>query len=191
MAEIFGPARRMDAWARWTAFLGFVGLLAVAAVVVVDVLLRWLFGAPLDGVDDVSQLAFAVIVVACFPAGLLQGHNITIRFLGLACGARASHWLEAFGALLTLVFFVFVAWQFVVLTEDLKASGDTTMTVQAITWPWWTVATAIMVSCVPVQAAVVAGHLRRAVTGSGPGGTIEPDDDAGADQIGREAVGEG
>lgn len=176
MSAFFGPSKRFDPATRWMAFLGFIGLLTVALAVVLDVLMRWLFGAPIEGVDDLSQLAFAVIVAACFPAGLLQGHNITIRFLGLACGKRATQWLELLGATLTLLFFFFIAWQFIVLTIDHEATGDTTMTVQAITWPWWMAATAVMLFCVPVQAVVFVGHARRALTGQEPGGTIDPGD---------------
>ena len=166
-------SRRFDAITRWAAFLGFLILLVVAATTVVDVLLRWLFQSPIEGLDDISHLAFAIIIVACFPAGLLQGHNITIRFLGSAVGRRGGYWLEVFGALLTLLFFSMIAWQMVVHTGQARSSGDTTMTVEAITWPWWVVATAIVILCVPVQIAVVTGHWRRAVTGEGPGGTID------------------
>ena len=138
-----------------------------------------MFTAPHYDWADLSQLVSAIVLVSCFPAGLLQGHNIAIRFLGSALGPRVTHWLEAFGALLTLIFFVFVAWQFVVMTIELQESNDTTMTVQFITWPWWSVATLFVIFCVPTQAAVLYGQLHRAVTGSGPGGFVEPDlDDA-------------
>ena len=87
---------------RWIAFLGFFGLLIAAAITVTDALLRGLFSAPLYDWADLNQLVYAIVIVACFPAGLLQGHNITIRFLGSALGTRATYWLEVFGALLTL-----------------------------------------------------------------------------------------
>ena len=171
--ETFSPSRRLDPWTRWAAFIGLFFLLLAAAVTVADVLMRWLFNAPIDGWDDLSHLVIAVVIVSCFPAGLLQGHNITIRFLGAACGRRASNWLEMFGALLTLIFFFFVAWQFVVMTVDLHETNDTTMTVNIITWPWWTVATLVVIFCVPVQAVVFYGHVVRARAGDGPGGLVE------------------
>lgn len=175
MADSRALSRRFDAVTRWAAFLGFLLLLIVAGATVVDVLLRWLFQSPIEGLDDISHLAFAVIIVACFPAGLLQGHNITIRFLGKVVGKRGDHWLEVFGALLTFIFFAMVAWQMVVHTGQARSSGDTTMTVEAVTWPWWLVATVIIILCVPVQMAVLTGHWRRAVTGDEPGGTLEGD----------------
>ena len=160
---------------RWFAFLGFFALLVASAITVVDAMMRGLFSAPLYEWADLSQLVYAIVIVSCFPAGLLQGHNIAIRFLGSALGRSATNWLEAFGALLTLIFFFFVAWQFVVMTIDLRQTNDTTMTVQFITWPWWSVATLFIIFCVPIQAVVLYGQLHRAVTGSGPGGFVEPD----------------
>ncbi|TDI59635.1 MAG: TRAP transporter small permease [Alphaproteobacteria bacterium] len=168
-------SRWFDPPTRWIAFLGFFGLLIAAAITVTDALLRSLFSAPLYDWADLNQLVYAIVIVACFPAGLLQGHNITIRFLGSALGTRATNWLEAFGALLTLIFFAFIAWQFVDLTIELQQTNDTTMTVKFITWPWWTVATLIIFLCVPIQAVVLYGQLHRAVTGSGPGGFVAPD----------------
>jgi TRAP-type C4-dicarboxylate transport system permease small subunit len=175
MEGTYHLSRRFGPWVRWIAFLGFLFLLLIAVAIVLDVLLRWLFDAPIEWVDDLSQLAFAVAIAACFPAGLLQGHNIAIRFLGKGVGRRGAHWLEFFGALLTLIFFAFVAWQFVVLVIESYGSGDTTMTVQAVTWPWWLVTAVIVIFCVPVQVAVFLGHGRRAVSGEEPGGTVEPE----------------
>ena len=169
--------RWYDSSTRWIAFLGFFALLVSAAVTMADALMRSVFNAPLYGWMDLSQLVYAVVIVACFPAGLLQGHNITIRFLGSALGPRWTHWLDVFGALLTLIFFVLVAWQFVVLTGELRDTNDTTMTIKFITWPWWAVATLIVIVCVPIQAVVLRGQFRRAMTGQGPGGFVAPDVD--------------
>ena len=181
--EPLASSHWFDPPTRWIAFLGFFGLLIAAAITVTDALLRGLFSAPLYDWADLKQLVYAIVIVACFPAGLLQGHNITIRFLGSALGTRATNWLEALGALLTLIFFAFIAWQFVVLTIELQQTNDTTMTVLYITWPWWTVATLIILLCVPIQAIILYGQTLRAVTGKGPGGFVVVDyDDIGHEE---------
>jgi len=176
-------SRSLDPWAKWAAFIGFLLLIGAAVGTLMDVLMRWLFNMPIEGWDDLSQLVFAIVIVACFPAGLLQGHNITIRFLGSGLGRRSSHWLEWFGALLTFIFFCMMAWQFVILTVDLHATGDTTMTAEIFTWPWWTVATILVLCCVPIQAVVLIGHSRRAVSGDEPGGTVVPPHDSEAGEV--------
>jgi TRAP-type mannitol/chloroaromatic compound transport system permease small subunit len=173
--ETRASSRWFDPPTRWAAFIGFFGMLVAAGVTVVDALMRGLFSAPFYGWADMNQLVYAIVIVACFPAGLLQGHNITIRFLGSGLGQRATFWLEAFGALLTLIFFVLIAWQFVVLTVELHDTGDTTMTVKYVTWPWWSVATLIIAICVPIQAVVFYGQALRALAGGGAGGFVPQD----------------
>ncbi len=175
--EALATSRWFDPLTRWAAFGGFFALLVAAGITVVDALMRGLLSDPLYGWADMSELVYAVVIVACFPAGLLQGHNISIRFLGSALGRRATDWFETFGAVLTLVFFLFIAWQFVVLTTELHADNDTTMTVEYLTWPWWAASTLIIIMCVPIQAVVCYGQFLRALTGAGPGGFVEPDVD--------------
>ncbi len=57
------------------------------------------------------------------------------------------------------------------------------MTAELITWPWWTVACILVICCVPVQAIVLIGHTRRALTGEEPGGTLEPPHGAEAGEV--------
>ncbi len=167
-------SRRLNPGAHWVAVVGFLGLLVAAFITVLDALLRKLFSKPIEGWDDLTALVFAIVIVAAFPAGLLQGHNITIRFLGAGLGNRSTHWLEVLGALFTVAFISAMAWQFVVLVSELRANNDTTMTAEILTWPWWVVTTAIVLFCVPIQAIVMYGHFRRAIEGGGPGGTVDP-----------------
>ncbi len=167
-------SRRLNPSAHWIAVTGFLGLLVASVITLLDVLMRWLFSRPIEGWDDMTALVFAIAIVAAFPAGLLQGHNITIRVLGAGLGAGPTRWLELLGALITFAFISAMAWQFVVLVVEYRANGDTTMTAEIVTWPWWAVATAIVLFCVPIQAVVLYGNYRRAADGGGPGGTIDP-----------------
>ena len=167
-------SRRLNPWAHWVAVIGFLGLLVAAFVTVLDALLRKLFNQPIEIWDDMTALVYSVVIVAAFPAGLLQGHNITIRFLGKGLGNRQTYWLELLGAALTFALFWGMAWQFVVLVVEYRANNDTTMIAEIVTWPWWLVAAALVIFCVPIQAVVLYGKYRRDVEGGGPGGTVDP-----------------
>ena len=171
-------SRRLNPWAHWVAVIGFLGLLVAAFVTVLDALLRKLFSQPIEIWDDMTALVYSVVIVAAFPAGLLQGHNITIRFLGKGLGNRPTYWLELNGALFTFAFMLGMAWQFWVLVGEYRAINDTTMIAEIVTWPWWTVVALIVLFCVPIQAVVLYGHIKRAVDGGGPGGTVDTREDA-------------
>ena len=165
MDKLLEPGAWFDRFTRRVAFIGLVGLLIVAVVTMIDVLLRWLFNSPIEGYEDITQLLFALIIASCFPAGLLQGRNITIRFLGKALGQRGHLWLEAIGAIATFFFFAVVAWQVTIFSFDEIANNRFTQTLEIATGPWWLVVSIILLMCIPVQFIIAIAKTGAAVKG--------------------------
>ena len=146
----FGPA------ANWIALVGATAILGLAAAIVIDVLMRWLFNAPILGVDDLGKYNLAVIVSSFFPICLIGGHFVTIRFLGRAIGPVRALWLEAFGGLVTLFIFVLFSWQFFRFTlHDVTLTGLATAVLELPQAPWWWMVTAIILACTTIQAMVL------------------------------------
>lgn len=157
----------LDQLTRRVAVLGFCGLVAMALLTMADALLRWTGLPRIPGFGDYGEVVFAIVIASCFPAGLMQGHNITIRFLGRAIGRKAAAWPEFIGALATLVFFSLLTWQFVLYAAELGRNGRTTLTLEMPIAPWWWLATAIMALTIPVQLLVVWERAWAALTGAG------------------------
>jgi TRAP-type C4-dicarboxylate transport system permease small subunit len=148
MEHLLHPGAWLDRFTRRVAFIGLMGLLIVAVVTMVDVLLRWLFSAPIEGYEDITRLLFAIIVASCFPAGLLQGRNITIRFLGKALGQRVALYLEALGAIATFFFFTVVTWQVAAFALDETLNNRFTQTLEITTGPWWWFVSFLLLMCI-------------------------------------------
>jgi len=159
---------RLERWTEAIALIGFSGLGLIAVLTFYDGAARYLSFPRVAGFSDYAHVSYPVVIASCFPALLLRGHNITIRFLGRALGLRATGWLETFGALLTLIFFAVIVWQFVLLTADFQANSRTTRTVEMPIAPWWWAATALMALTLPVQAYVFVSNLAAALSGRGP-----------------------
>jgi TRAP-type C4-dicarboxylate transport system permease small subunit len=155
-------------WTRLVALIGALGLLFQSLATLADVTLRWGFNAPIAGLNDIIGLAVAIVLAACFPIVVAQRQNITIRFLAAAVGPRVARWLDAAGSLATLAFVSVIAWQLVVYTGELAASGRTTWLLRIPVTPYWAVATAVVLLCIPVQAIAFAADVARAVTGAPP-----------------------
>jgi TRAP-type C4-dicarboxylate transport system permease small subunit len=156
--DLLGPGTN------WTAFIGAVAIMAVALAICGDVLMRWLFNAPILGIDDLGQFNLAVIVTSFLPMTLVGGHNITVRFIGKWLGQRGELWLEVLGQVFTLFIFVLFAWQFFRFTlYDVTYTGLSTVVLQIPQAPWWWVSTAIMWVCVPLQTTVVVEFVLRAI----------------------------
>jgi TRAP-type transport system small permease protein len=154
---------RGDTVARFCALLGMLFLVALALITNVDVFMRWMFNNPIDGVADVAPLMVAIVIASFFPFALAGRHHISISFIGNLLGPRGTAWLDAAVALVTLTFFVLLAWQIIVYTIDLDARGQTTWVVQLPVAPWWTVVSFFTVLCVAVQLIVLLMLLGRAL----------------------------
>lgn len=148
--------------ARLCALFGMAALVAFILMTIADVLMRWLFNSPINGVADTGPLIVAIVAAAFFPLSLSGRHHVSIGFLGGYLGPRATAWLEAFASLVTWVFFILLAWQIVRYTIELRQLGQTTWVVQIPIAPWWVVVSIFLVVCVAVQLMVVAAAFLRA-----------------------------
>ena len=147
------------------AMIGVGGMLIVAVATLADVLMRWLFNAPFEGLEDIRKLVFAVVIASCFPAALAHGNNITIRFLGKWLGPRAARGLEVLGQALVLLIFVMMAVRVTGYALDLQERGIGSLTYQFLEGPWWIAAAALFWVCVPVQVWVLGRCIHASVTG--------------------------
>jgi TRAP-type C4-dicarboxylate transport system permease small subunit len=148
------------------AVIGFTGVVIIAFMTVVDVCLRYLGVSRIPGLNDLEEVAFAIVIASCFPAGLKKGNAVTVRVLGKILGPRAHSYLDVIGAVFMLLFFSLVAWQFVSFTVDYTAAGRTTSTLEWPVAPVWIIVSLIMVSCVGVQAWVLHSTIEAAKTGA-------------------------
>ncbi|MCG6115705.1 MAG: TRAP transporter small permease [Mesorhizobium sp.] len=119
-------------------------LTLIAVGVVVDVFLRAMFSAPFRGLSEFVSLAAAVTVATFLPLSLYEGGHAKIRLLGGLLGARAERWLERFAALLTLVFFAALTWQFWLYATDLYAISERTWILGISVGPWWIATAGLM-----------------------------------------------
>ncbi len=169
---------RLRAASQTLALLGFAGLLGLAVMTSLDVLLRWLAGAPIQGVNDISAVVMAVVISASIPANLSMKQNISVEVFGSLAGGRAKSALSAFASLVTLIFIILVAWQFVPYAANLRTNGDRTWVLAWPVWPWWTAASVMMILAAVVQLVVFLADLAALVRGRN--GPPEPDDDPAA-----------
>ena len=61
-----------DRLTRLIAAIGVFGLLVIAAMTIVDVLLRWLFNSPIDGVTEITRLLISISAASFFPIALTR-----------------------------------------------------------------------------------------------------------------------
>lgn len=157
--------RAIDRACDTIATLGFLGLVFIAFLTMIDVALRYLNLARFEGLKDLTEIAFAVVVASCFPAGLKKGNAVTVNLLGKALGDRPHAWLDVIGASFMLVLFALFAWQFTELTLRFQEAGRTTSTLEWNTAPVWWIVSGLMTAAALVQLWVVGAALQAAFKG--------------------------
>ena len=151
MKYIDSLQNRIDLICKVIAVVGFVFLIFISFLTMYDAIMRWAILPSIPGFGDWGMIIFPIIICSTFPAVLLHKKNVSIEFLGAALGPSAKKILELFASVFTLVFFIFLASQFVLLGFDLQANNRTTGVEKIPIAFWWWIATIITVFCLPVQ----------------------------------------
>ena len=159
----------LEVWSRRAAMLGVTLFVVVALVTIADVLMRWLFSAPVDGLEEVNRLVVAVAIAFFFPLAIAERHHIAITFLGSALGQLSTVWLRAMASVATTLFFVLLGWQFIDFVLEMQEAGETTWILAWPVAPWWIAVTVILLTCVPAQLIVLAADFTHALAGGEPG----------------------
>lgn len=151
--------RRLMVVTRSAAVIGVLMLLLVAGLSVLDIVTREATGQPIRGAGDIAAMLTIVIIASCFPAGLLERRQIKVTFLGTILPAWANRTLEVFGALLTGLMFLAIAWFLTKHAGRVTARGEYTMVLNMPIAPWWWAATACFWVCVPAQLFVTVAEI--------------------------------
>lgn len=146
--------------ARFAALCGILCLIAMALMTIADVMMRWLFNDPIDGVADIGPLVIAIAVAATFPFAVTGRHHVTIGFLGALLGARGRLLLNRFATFVTTLFFALFAWQFLLYALKLEDRGQTTWILRMPVAPWWAVVAFFLIICAVLQVVVFLSEWR-------------------------------
>lgn len=144
---------------RTAAIVGVIFLLGVAALSVVDILVREATGRPIRGAMDLSEMLTIIIIAACFPAGLMERRQIRVSFLGDILGRYVNRVLEVFGAVMTAIMFICIAYYMTLHAQRVSASAEYTMILHMPIAPWWWTAVACFWVCVPAQLFAVCAEI--------------------------------
>jgi C4-dicarboxylate transporter DctM subunit len=108
------------------AFIGVLGILAIALMIVTDVLLRWLFSAPIRGMNEVIDIMLAAAISAVFPAGVCRRVHLSIDLLAPQLPPKLVDWLTVAGDVVLFILLVVFSWSMASYAMDLAARGAKT-----------------------------------------------------------------
>lgn len=173
-------------FSKWLAMLGLIGLVVLAMLTIADVMMRWLFSDPLDGISDLYRLLVALVVASFFPSAFAERGHISINFLSAILPRAGRKAVAVLASIVTLAFTGVIGWQFILYCMEVYEAGETTWLLGISVTPWWMGVTALLMLCIPVQLIVLLADLASDdAVSSGHGGEIvdsKPAAEAGGSQ---------
>ena len=119
------------------AVSGMTLIAGVGLYTVADVVMRYVFNAPLPGAVDVVTYGLAGGVALVMPHSVVTGRHVAVTLLVNAVGARIRAILDAFVLTLVAVFLCVFTWRIAVFTSERFALGEKMWILDWPVWPAW------------------------------------------------------
>lgn len=110
-------------------------LLGILALTFADVVLRYLFNAPIRGALEITEFALAGLIFAALPLVTLKRENVVIDVLDSRLKPRVNLTLDALASLVAAACSAFLAWRMAILAKSLADAGDTTSALYIPVYP--------------------------------------------------------
>ena len=144
-------------------FLLLISGLTLAFMLVftfVDVVLR-AFGRPIQGDYEIISFLGAVVVGFAMPyTSLLKGH-VYVDFLLEKLPKHVGDWMQVATRILATLFFLWVSWNFVIMSLDLVKSHEVT---QVFRLPYYPIPFALAFCCI-IQCLTLVLQIPKIVSG--------------------------
>jgi TRAP-type C4-dicarboxylate transport system permease small subunit len=153
-------SRFLDRATLWLAMLAAGALIFMVAAISVGVVLRYAFGTPVLGLNEINQMTAVVLVMAALPYCTAQGGHVGVDVFDKAIG-RWGRFVGDLGSRLLSGFVLSVLVRRAVLKAlDAYEFRDTTNMLGLPIWPFYGILALGMALCVLVFAVQILAILR-------------------------------
>jgi TRAP-type C4-dicarboxylate transport system permease small subunit len=133
-AHASGLGRGLEALSRVFAFLGGFVFTGLTLISLYSVLMRNLFGAPIQGDFELVQMGCAIAIAACLPLCQMRSGHIIVDFFSQRARPETRRRLDGLGALLLAVAMALFTWRTAIGALDARVSRETSMIMELPTW---------------------------------------------------------
>lgn len=147
-------SRILDRIAGWS-------LAAMMLLTVADVILR-IFRRPILGTYEIVGLLGAIVVAFAMPYTTLQRGHVSVEIVVSHLSLSAQSLVNLITRILSIILFVLIAWECLHYGNDLKASGEVSMT---LCLPFYPVLYGIALASAVVCLVIVSGIFKSMAKG--------------------------
>lgn len=149
-----------DRSARALAVLAGLGLLLVLALIFVSVIMRYVFDAPIVGVNEMVQMASVGIVMLALPWCTAEGAHVGVDVLDHKIGRWGRFIGDIQARVIAALILSVLVWRAALKALDAHEFGDATNMLQMPIWPFYAMIAAGMALSVLVLLAQLIQILR-------------------------------
>jgi len=159
------PLDRLDRIVRsvalWGGGLMLTGLMGLT---VVDVVMRYLFNAPIYGARDVAKLILLIMVALSVAYSARTGGQVSIEVFSSMMGPRVLRWIEVFVRSVASVMLVVLTWRLWYSGQNAGKFGEASMALQIPFKPFYFILSVGMFLYAVVLIAEISLYLRNRPT---------------------------
>lgn len=141
-------------------YIAYAGIFITVVITVTEFVFRS-FGKPIEGTYDIIGLIQVILVCFALPYCTFQKGHIRVDMFMERLPKRVQTVIDGIISLLSLSFFLVVAWQSVVLGSSFRRTGDVSMTVFIPFYPFVYI---IALSCVCVALLILSDIVESIVS---------------------------
>lgn len=150
----------LDRATAWLAVLAAVALIFLVVVISAGVVLRYVFGTPILGLNEISQMTAVVLVMAALPYCTERGGHVGVDVFDNAIGPWGRLIGDLGSRLLSGLVLSILVWRATLKALDAWEFGDTTNMLALPIWPFYGVLAIGIALTVLVLAAQFIATLR-------------------------------
>ena len=150
----------LDRATAWLAVLAAVALIFLVVVISAGVVLRYVFGAPILGLNEITQMTAVVLVMAALPFCTERNGHVGVDVFDNAIGRWGRLAGDLGSRLLSGLVLSILVWRAVLKALDAWEFGDTTNMLALPIWPFYGVLAIGIALTVLVLAAQFIAILR-------------------------------
>lgn len=154
----------LDFHIRATLYLTVIGgicLLGIVSIVSIGVVMRYAFGAPLLGINEIVQLTAVALVVSSLPYCTAQEDHVAVDVFERPLGRYGRFFGDLLSRIISAIVLFILCQRAVLKALDAHEWGDATNMLQLPVWPFYSILAVGAGLCVLVFAVQVLLLLKR------------------------------
>ncbi|HMQ41595.1 MAG TPA: TRAP transporter small permease [Paracoccus sp. (in: a-proteobacteria)] len=153
--------RLLDRVTLWLAWLAGLALIFMVVIISTGVMLRYVFGTPLLGLNEINQLTAVVLVMAALPYCTLHNGHVGVDVFDNAIGAVGRLLGDVVSRLLSGFVLSVLVWRAALKALDAWEYEDATNMLDLPVWPFYAVLGIGAALCVLIFAVQLIDILKR------------------------------